>query len=45
MTGPARVCVQQETTGLSRGFPAREPFPEALLPTSGNKGPRKLNRS
>ena len=45
MTGPARTGVQQETTGPSPGFPAREPSPEALLPTSGNKGPRKPNRS
>jgi len=36
MTVPARACVQQETTGLSRGFLAREPSPEALLLTSGN---------
>jgi len=36
MTAPARTCVQQETTGPSPGFPAREPSPEALLPTSGN---------
>ena len=36
MTGPARTCVQQETTGLSQGFPAREPSPKALPLTSGN---------
>jgi len=36
MTGPARTCVQQETTGPSPGFPAREPPAEALLLTSGN---------
>jgi hypothetical protein len=36
MTAPVRTCVQQETTGLSPGFPAREPSPEALPLTSGN---------
>jgi hypothetical protein len=36
MTAPARTCIQQETTGLSPGFPAREPSAEALLLTSGN---------
>jgi hypothetical protein len=36
MTGPARACGQQETTGLSPGFPAREPSPEALPLTRGN---------
>ncbi len=36
MTAPARACVQQETTGLSPGFPAREPSPEAFPPASGN---------
>ena len=36
MTGPARACVQQETTGLSRGFLTRELPPEAFLLTSGN---------
>jgi hypothetical protein len=36
MTAPARACVKQETTGLSPGFPAREPSAEALLLTSGN---------
>ncbi len=36
MTAPARACVQQETTGLSRGFLTRELSPEALLLTSGN---------
>ncbi len=36
MTAPARACVQQETTGLSPGFPAREPSPEASPLTSGN---------
>ena len=36
MTAPARACVQQETSGLSCGFPAREPSPEAFPPASGN---------
>ena len=36
MTAPARTSVQQETTGLSPGFPAREPSPEAFPLTSGN---------
>ena len=36
MTAPVRTCVQQETTGLSPGFPAREPSPEALPLTRGN---------
>jgi hypothetical protein len=36
MTAPARTCVQRETTGLSPGFPAREPSPEASSLTSGN---------
>ena len=35
MTAPARARVQQETTCLSRGFPAREPSPEASPLTSG----------
>jgi hypothetical protein len=36
MTAPTRACVQQETSRLSPGFPAREPSPEAFPPTSGN---------
>jgi hypothetical protein len=36
MTAPARTCVQQETTGHSRGFLARELPPEAFLLTRGN---------
>ena len=36
MTAPARACGQQETTGLSPGFPAREPSAEAFPLTSGN---------
>ena len=36
MTAPARACVQQETTGPSPGFPAREPSPRAFPLTSGN---------
>jgi len=35
MTAPARTRVQQETTGLSPRFPAREPSPEASPLTSG----------
>ena len=37
MTAPAPTCVQQQTTGLSPGFPAREPSPEAFPLTSGNQ--------
>jgi hypothetical protein len=36
MTGPARTRGQQETTGPSPGFPAREPSPDALPLTSRN---------
>ena len=36
MTGHAGACVQQETTGLSPGFLAREPSAEAFPLTSGN---------
>src|SRR5215470_10931561 len=36
MAGPARACGQQETTGLSPGFPAWELSPEAFLLSSGN---------
>ena len=36
MTAPACACVQQETAGLSPGFPAREPSAAAFLLTSGN---------
>ena len=36
MTAPVRTCVQQETTSLARGFPAREPSPEEFPLVSGN---------
>jgi hypothetical protein len=36
MTAPPRACAQQQATGLSPGFPAGEPSPEAFLLTSRN---------
>ena len=36
MTAPARARARQETTGLSPGFPAREPSQEVSLLTSRN---------
>jgi len=39
MTGPARTGVQQETTGPSPGFPAREPSPRHSCRPAEIKGP------
>ena len=37
MTAPARARIPQQTTGLSHGFPAREPSPKTFPPASGNE--------
>ena len=39
MTGPARTGVQQDTTGPSPGFPARDPLPRRSCRPAEIKGP------